>query len=118
MFRGRNRINRRFSSCSIHKAIRRIQAVHRPQDRNRVRNASLLTIYPMRIPARLLAIALLAIGLYLPAQIFTRAQQTGTITVRPRVATPLVTVDRNRVPLGALVTFSLTPAGVALYSRV
>jgi hypothetical protein len=74
----------------------------------------------MQIPARLLVIALLAVALYLPAAIGQKpaiGQQPGTVNVRPRVATPLVTVDRNRVPLGELVTFTLTPAGVAMSSR-
>ena len=43
-------------------------------------------------------------------------QSPQTVNVRPRVATPLVTVDRNHVPLGELVTFTLTPAGVAMSS--
>jgi hypothetical protein len=44
-------------------------------------------------------------------------QSPQTVNVRPRVVTPLVTVDRNRVPLGELVTFTLTPAGVVMSSR-
>jgi hypothetical protein len=77
-------------------------------------------MYPMQIPARLLVIALFAIALYLPAAIGQKpaiGQQSGTVNVRPRVATPLVIVDRTRVPLGELVTFTLTPAGVAMSSR-
>lgn len=51
-------------------------------------------------------------------------QSPQTVNVRPRIATPQpgvptvkVTVDRNRVPLGDLVTFTLTPASVVMNSR-
>jgi len=74
----------------------------------------------MRIPARLLIITLLAVALYLPAAIGQKpaiGQQPGTVNVRPRVTTSLVRVDRNRVPLGDLVTFTLTAAGVVMNSR-
>lgn len=72
----------------------------------------------MRITARLLTAALLAVISYLPA---TPAQQPGAVNVRPRVTTPTpglpvvdVDVDRQRVPLGELVTFTLSPAHVVL----
>ncbi len=73
----------------------------------------------MRIPARLLLILLLALGLYLPASLLTRAQQPGIVNVRPRVTSPQpgipevrATVDRNRVPVGQEVTFILSPARI------
>jgi hypothetical protein len=50
-------------------------------------------------------------------------QSPQTVNVRPRVATPQpgvptvkVTVDRHRVPLGDLVTFTLTPASIVTTS--
>lgn len=73
----------------------------------------------MRIAARLLLILPLALGLYLPASLLTSAQQPGTVNVRPRVTTPQpgipevrANVDRNRVPLGQEVTFTLSPARI------
>lgn len=67
----------------------------------------------MQIQTRPLIIALLAVGLSLPAVI---GQQPGTVNIRPRVVTAQpgvpavrVAVDRNRVPLGDEVTFTLAP---------
>lgn len=51
-------------------------------------------------------------------------QAPQSVNVRPRVATPQpgvpavkATADRDRVPLGELVTFTLTPANVVMNSR-
>ena len=73
----------------------------------------------MRILARLLLICLLALGVYFPARLLTRAQQSGTVNVRPRIAStqpgmPEVkaTVNRNRVPVGEEVIFTLAPARI------
>lgn len=72
----------------------------------------------MRTTARLLTLALLAVISYLPT---ASGQQPATVDVRPRVTTSTpglptvnVTVDRQRVPLGDLVTFTLSPASVVL----
>jgi hypothetical protein len=72
----------------------------------------------MRIKARLLTLALLAVISNLP---IAPAQQPGSVNVRPRVTTPTpglptvnVNVDRQRVPLGELVTYTLSPAHVVL----
>ena len=58
------------------------------------------------------------------AQQSTLQQSPQTVNVRPRVTTPQpgipevkATVDRNRVPLGDLVTFTLAPASVVLNPR-
>jgi PKD domain-containing protein len=73
----------------------------------------------MRIPAPLLLISLLALVLYAHSAQPTPGQQPGTVNIRPRVTTnqpgmPEVkaTADRNRVPLGDEVTFTLSPARV------
>jgi PKD domain len=65
---------------------------------------------------RFLIISLLAVWAWVPVVI---GQQPGTVNVRPRVSTaqpgvPFVNVivDRNRVPLGDEVTFTLAPASV------
>jgi PKD repeat protein len=78
----------------------------------------------MRIPGRLLLISLVAIGLYFSPRLSTRAQQGNTVSVRPRSTTsqpgmPEVKagVDRNRVPLGDEVAFTLSPAHVVVDSR-
>ena len=75
----------------------------------------------MRIPGRLLFVALLAVVTYLPMAI---AQGPNTVNLRPRVATTQpggpavrVTVDRNRVPLGDEVTFTLAPTSVGTNPR-
>jgi PKD repeat protein len=72
----------------------------------------------MRKTARLLTLALLAVISNLPTAF---AQQPGAVNVRPRVTTsapslPIVNVnvDRQRVPLGDLVTFTLSPASIVL----
>lgn len=74
----------------------------------------------MYLPTRLLITALFALGI-LPAAI---GQQPGTVNIRPRVAVmqagvpPVrVTVDRNRVPLGDEVTFTLAPASIVRNPR-
>lgn len=78
----------------------------------------------MPISRALLIAGLLAAGLYLSPAKFTRAQQPDTINVRPRVTsntpgmpTVKATVDRNRVPVGDEVTFTLSPAQVVTDSR-
>src|SRR5260370_20730740 len=78
----------------------------------------------MRIPARLLLISLVALSLYFSPSRSIRAQKGDTVNVRPRVATsqpgmPEVkaSVDPNRVPLGAEVLFTLSPADVVTDSR-
>ena len=72
----------------------------------------------MRTTARLLTLALLAVISNLPT---APAQQPGSVNVRSRVTTPTpglpvvdVNVDRQRVPLGEPVTFTLSPANVVL----
>jgi PKD repeat protein len=78
----------------------------------------------MRILAPLFLLSLIASGLCLPG-LFTHAQQQpGTVNVTPRSTAsqpgmPEVkaTVDRNRVPLGDEVTFTLSPARVVSDSR-
>ena len=72
----------------------------------------------MRTTARLLTLALLAVISSLST---APAQQPGAVNVRPRITTQSpalptvnVTVDRQRVPLGELVTFTLSPASVVL----
>jgi hypothetical protein len=71
----------------------------------------------MKIPARLLLLSLLVLLLYPPQLSF--GQQPGTVNVRARVAANQpgmpevkVTADRKRVPLGDVVTFTLSPASV------
>jgi hypothetical protein len=78
----------------------------------------------MGTPGRLLLISLIAIGLYFSPHLATRAQQGNTVSVRPRPTTsqpgmPEVkaSVDRNRVPLGEEVTFTLSPAHVVTDPR-
>lgn len=78
----------------------------------------------MRIVTRLLLIGLFASGLCFYPRIAPLAQQPGTVTVRPRVATTQpgvpeikVTVDRSRVPAGSEVTFALSPARLVSDSR-
>ena len=73
----------------------------------------------MRIPAPFLLISLLALVLYAQRAQPTPGQQPGTVNVRPRVTANQpgmpevkVTADRNRVPLGDEVTFTLSPARV------
>ncbi len=75
----------------------------------------------MQIPARLLTIFLLAV---VSCCATARAQQPGTVNIRPRVVTALpgvpavrVAVDRNRVPLGDEVRFTLAPASVVRNPR-
>jgi len=72
----------------------------------------------MRTPAHLLTVAILAVIINSPT---APAQQPGAVNVRPRVTTQApglpkvdVSVDRQRVPLGELVTFTLSPASVVL----
>jgi hypothetical protein len=74
---------------------------------------SVLELHTMQIRARLLTISLLAVACCAPTVI---GQQPGTVNVRPRVATAQpgvpsvkVNVDRNRVPLGDEVTFTIAP---------
>ncbi len=62
-------------------------------------------------------VTLLAVGLYLPNGF---GQQPGTVNIRPRMTTAQpglpnvrVTVDRNRVPLGDEVTFTIVSPGIA-----
>ncbi len=78
----------------------------------------------MTISRSLVIAGLLAAGLYLSPAKFTRAQPGQTVSVRPRSTVnqpgmPQVkaTVDRNRVPLGDEVTFTLSPAHVVTDSR-
>src|SRR5260221_2701058 len=68
----------------------------------------------MHIRARLLSVSLLAVVGFCTTVI---GQQPGTVNIRPRVATAQpgvpsvrVNVDRNRVPLGDEVTFTIAPA--------
>ena len=68
---------------------------------------------------RLLLIGLLASVLFLDAGVASLSQQPGTVTVQPRMAStpqgvPEVTVssDRNSVPVGSEVTFTLSPARI------
>ena len=70
----------------------------------------------MQIRTPPLIIALLAAGLWLSAAI---GQQSGSVNVRsgaacpqPNVSDVRVNVNRNRVPLGELVTFSIAPPSV------
>lgn len=72
----------------------------------------------MRNPPRLLIVSLLAAITYLPTAV---GQQPGSVNIRQRVVTSAaglpkvnVTVDRNRVPVGEEVTFTLSPADVVL----
>jgi len=72
----------------------------------------------MRISTCLLTVTLLAVILCSPT---APAQQTGAVNVRPRITsktpglpTVNISVDRQRVPLGELVTFTLSPANVVL----
>ena len=78
----------------------------------------------MTISRSLVIAGLLATGLHLSPARFTRAQPGQTVTVRPRVTSSApgmpevkATVDRNRVPLGEEVTFTLSPAQVVTDSR-
>lgn len=78
----------------------------------------------MRISGRLLLIGLCAIGLYWSPRVLSSAQQGQSVNVRPRTAANQpgmpevrVTVDRNRVPLGEEVTFTLSPAHVVTDPR-
>src|SRR5215471_21810231 len=71
----------------------------------------------MRLQPRFLAIALIGLCLQLPA---TGQQPTPTVNLRPQasasdpnVPSVHVTVDKQRVPLGTQVNFSLSPASVA-----
>ena len=73
----------------------------------------------MTISRSLVIAGLLVAGLCLSPAKFTRAQPGQTVSVRPRLTAnqpgmPEVkaTVDRNRVPLGDEVTFTLSPANV------
>ena len=73
----------------------------------------------MRIVTRLLLIGLLACGLSYAVRVAPLPQQPGTVAVRPQAtSTPpgvpevKVSSDRNRVPVGAEVTFTLSPARV------
>jgi PKD repeat protein len=74
--------------------------------------------------ALLLLIVLLAFGLFFPTGLLTSAQQPGTVNVRPRVASaqpgmPEVkaTVNRDKVPVGEEVTFTLSPARIVTDPR-
>ena len=73
-------------------------------------------MYTMQIRARFLTISLLAV---VSCGATVIGQQPGTVNVRPRVVTAQpgvpsvkVNVDRNRVPLGDEVTFTLAPASL------
>ncbi len=75
----------------------------------------------MLIRARLLTISLLAVVSFCTNVI---GQEPGTVNIRPRVVTAQpgvptvrVNVDRNRVPLGDEVTFTLAPASGVWDSR-
>ena len=75
-----------------------------------------LELYTMQIRVCRLTITLLAV---VSCCATARAQQSGMVNIRPRVASVQsgvpavrVTVDRNRVPVGADVTFTLTPASI------
>lgn len=75
----------------------------------------------MRLQARFLTVFFLLV--WCPP-VFVVAQQPATINLRPRLAgsepgvpTVRVTVDRRRVPLGTVVTFTLTPSYVISDSR-
>jgi hypothetical protein len=72
----------------------------------------------MRTTARLLTLGLLAV---ISSLTTAPAQQPGSVNVRSRVTTPTpglpvvdVNVDKKRVPLGELVTFTLSPTNVVL----
>ena len=78
----------------------------------------------MPISRSLMIVGLLAAGLFLSPASFTGAQQGQTVSVRPRVTSSApgmpevkVKVDRNRVPLGEEVTFTVSPAPVVTDSR-
>src|SRR5438105_1270102 len=78
----------------------------------------------MTISRSLMIAGLLIVGLCLSPAKLTRAQPGQTVSVRPRSAANQpgmpevkVTVDRNRVPLGDEVTFTLSPAHVVTDSR-
>jgi hypothetical protein len=73
----------------------------------------------MRVYRILLLLSLLAVALYLHAPPSAPAQQSNTVTIRPRKTSsqpgiPEVTAaaDRVRVPVGDKVTFTLSPASV------
>ena len=75
----------------------------------------------MQIRVRPLTISLLAV---VSCCATARAQQPGTVNIRPRVASAQpgvpevrVTADRHRVRVGAEVTFTLAPASVVRNPR-
>jgi PKD domain len=80
-----------------------------------------LELYTMQIRARLLTVSLLAV---VSCCTMVIGQQPGTVNVRPRVVTAQpgvpsvrVNVDRNRVPVGDEVTFTLAPASLVRNPR-
>lgn len=79
----------------------------------------------MRILTRFLLVSLAAFCLHFSHRVPAWAQQPGTVSVRPRSAANQpgmpevkVTVDRNRVPLGDEVTFTVSPAHVVADYKV
>jgi PKD domain-containing protein len=97
---------------------------HAVNNRNAVANEALIDVSQMRIAACLLLIGLFASGLYFASRETTLAQQAGTVNLRPRVASaqsgmPEVkaTVNRNKVPVGEEVTFTLSPARIVTDPR-
>jgi len=81
--------------------------------------------YLMTMFRSLVITGLLVVGLCLQPAKFTRAQTGQTVSVRPRLTASQpgmpevkVTVDRNRVPLGDEVTFTLSPAHVVADYKV
>jgi hypothetical protein len=115
-----------FSSCcgasrQLGKFTCLLQRVPALANKGKVASNERLELYTMQIRARLLTISLLAVVSCCPTVI---GQEPGTVNIRPRVVTAQpgvpsvrVNVDRNRVPLGDEVTFTLAPASLVRNPR-